>query len=105
MLYIFFPFAASFRKLGLPPHLFIMAHLPSAEIQARREAAMKDILDEWQGAEWVAIQCPCRNDCMCMPVNEVERVVLTFCLYPGELDFFLYPTFLRHTWFQSPLAL
>ena len=100
----FFLFAASFGKLGLTPHL-IMAHLPAAEIQARREAAMKDILEEWQGNEEVAILCPCRIDCMCMPLNEVERVVLTFCLYPGELDFFCHTTFLRHTWFQSPLAL
>ena len=83
----FFLFAASFGKLGLTPHL-IMAHLPAAEIQARREAAMKDILEEWQGNEEVAILCPCRIDCMCMSLNEVERVVLTFCLYPGELDFF-----------------
>ena len=66
-----------------------MAHLPAVEIQARRNAAMNDILEEWQGNESVAILCPCRIDCMCMPVNEVERVVLTFCLYPGELDFFL----------------
>ena len=83
----FFLLQQVFGSLGLPPYL-IMAHLPAAEIQARREAAMKDILEEWQGNESVAILCPCRIDCMCMPVNEVERVVLTFCLYPGELDFF-----------------
>ena len=76
-----------------------MAHLPAVEIQARRNAAIKDILEEWQGYEEVAILCPCRIACKCMPVTEVERVVLSFCLYPGELDFFLYSTFQRHTWF------
>ena len=83
----FFLFAASFGKLGLTPHL-IMAHLPAAEIQARREAAMKDILEEWQGNSEVAILCPCRIACNCMAVTEVERVILSFCLYPGELDYF-----------------
>ena len=88
LLYIFFPFAASFRKLGLPPHLIIMAHLPPADIQARREAATQDILSEWQGAKWVAIQCPCRIDCGCMPLNEVLRIVLPNYLYAGQLDYF-----------------
>ena len=65
-----------------------MAHLPPAEIQARRNIAFNEILQEWQGNSEVAILCPCRIDCMCMSLNDVERVVLTRCLYPGEMDYF-----------------
>ena len=68
-----------------------MAHLPTAEIQARRQHATQDILQEWQaiqGLEWYAVQCPCRHDCGCMPHNEVPRIVLSQCLYVGELDYF-----------------
>ena len=66
-----------------------MAHLPSAEIAARRQAATQDIIEEWQtmqGSEWYAIQCPCRIDCLCMPQQEVPRIVLNNCMYVGELD-------------------
>ena len=68
-----------------------MAHLPSAEIAARREAATQDILSVWntiQGAEWYSLQCPCRIDCGCMPEDEVPRIVLNNCMYVGELDYF-----------------
>ena len=65
-----------------------MAHLPAAEIQARRNAAINEILEEWQGNSEVAILCPCRIACNCMAVTEVERIILSFCLYPGELDYF-----------------
>ena len=68
-----------------------MAHLPSAEIEARRQHASQDIIQEWQskqGLAWYAIQCPCRPDCGCMPHDEVPRIVLAQCLYVGELDFF-----------------
>ena len=71
--------------------LVTMAHLPSAEIAARREAATQDILSVWntiQGAEWYSLQCPCRIDCGCMPEDEVPRIVLNNCMYVGELDFF-----------------
>ena len=69
-----------------------MAHLPSAEIAARRQAATQDIIEEWQtmqGSEWYAIQCPCRIDCLCMPQQEVPRIVLNNCMYVGELDYFV----------------
>ena len=69
-----------------------MAHLPSAEIAARRQAATQDIIEEWQtmqGSEWYAIQCPCRIDCLCMPQQEVPRIVLNNCMYVGELDYFI----------------
>ena len=68
-----------------------MAHLPYTEIQARRNHASQDIILEWdkmQGSDWYAIQCPCRPDCKCMPQNEVPRIVLSQCMYVGELDFF-----------------
>ena len=68
-----------------------MAHLPSAEVQARRQHATQEILSEWQGMEgqqWYSIQCPCRIDCGCMPLEEIPRIVLPNCLYAGELDYF-----------------
>ena len=68
-----------------------MAHLPNAEIQARRNHASQDIIQEWhkmQGSDWYALQCPCRPDCGCMPQNEVPRIVLSQCMYVGELDYF-----------------
>ena len=68
-----------------------MAHLPAAEIAARRQVATQDIIEEWQkmqGSELYAIQCPCRIDCFCMPQQEVPRIVLQYCLYVGELDYF-----------------
>ena len=69
----------------------IMAHLSQAEILARREHATQDIIQEWQsmqGAEWYVLQCPCRPNCDCMPYNEVPCIILSQCLYVGELDFF-----------------
>ena len=68
-----------------------MAHLPPAEIIARRNAASQDIIAEWQqhqGQDWYALQCPCRIDCGCMSELEVPRLVLSNCMYPGELDYF-----------------
>ena len=67
-----------------------MAHLPQAEILARRQHATQDILQEWQtmqGAEWYALQCPCRLDSGCMPYDEIPHIVLSSCMYVGELDF------------------
>ena len=68
-----------------------MAHLPSAEIQARRQHATQDIIQEWttmQGAEWYAVQCPCRPDCEHMLYYEVPRIILSQCMWVGELDYF-----------------
>ena len=68
-----------------------MAHLPSAEIAARREAATQDIISVWNTihrAEWYCLQCPCRIDCGCMPEDEVPRIVRNNCMYVGELDYF-----------------
>ena len=71
--------------------LYTMAHVPPAEIEARRNAASLDIIEEWQamqGQEWYGLQCPCRIDCGCMPEDEVPRIILANCMYPGELDYF-----------------
>ena len=68
-----------------------MAHLPAAELEARKNAARQEVLAVWQGnqgQQWYALQCPCKVDCGCMPVAEVPRVILSFCMYPGEYDFF-----------------
>ena len=70
-----------------------MAHLPQAEIQARRAAARQDILSQWeqnQGYDWYALSCPCVGGqnfgCNHQPEEEVPHIVLTNCLYVGELD-------------------
>ena len=42
-----------------------MAHLPTAELHARRAHATLDIIQEWHtmvGAEWYALMCPCYID-------------------------------------------
>ena len=68
-----------------------MAHLPLAELHARRAHATLDIILEWHtmvGAEWYALMCPCYIDCNCMPLNEVPRIVLSQCMYVGEMDYF-----------------
>ena len=89
--------------------LVTMAHLPAAEIAARREAATLDILSVWntmQGAEWYSLQCPCRIDCGCMPEDEVPRIVLNNCMYVGELDyFFVTRAFWGTLWVQGQMAL
>ena len=66
-----------------------MAHLPHAEIEARHAAVKQDILSVWQeiqGPQWCVTQCPCQPDCFCMPAEEVPRIVMSNCLYVGELD-------------------
>ena len=68
-----------------------MAHLPQDQINLRREVASNIIihrLNTMKGYEWYAIQCPCEIDGTHMPRNEVPRIVLPTCLYPGKLDFF-----------------
>ena len=86
-----------------------MAHLPNAEIVARRGHASQDIIQEWQtmqGAEWYALQCPCRPDCEHMPEDEVPRIVLSQCMWVGELDYFFHRTaFFGNLWVSSAVAL
>ena len=80
-----------------------MARLPNAEIDARRQHATQDIVQEWQamqGAAWYDLQCPCHPDCGCMPNNEVPRIVSSQCIYVGELDCFVEQPFLANYGFR-----
>ena len=68
-----------------------MAHLAPDEVAARRIQASEEIIaviEENPAREWFAIMCPCNIDCNCMPLDEVPRIRLSFCMYPGELDYF-----------------
>ena len=68
-----------------------MAHLPHAEILARRAAASQEIIEEWQtmqGSEVYIIMCPCRIDCGHMSEEEYPRIILNACMFVGELDYF-----------------
>ena len=58
-----------------------MAHLPTAEITARRQHATQDIMQEWtsnQGAEWYLVKYPCHPDCV-ISVYVHGRTRLFFC--------------------------
>ena len=68
-----------------------MAHLPIAEVDARRATATNEIIAgaaQKPGYLWYAIVCPCNINCGHMPQHEVPRIMLSRCMYPGELDFF-----------------
>jgi len=68
-----------------------MAHLPAGKIDAWRAAASTEILQgitTYPGREWYALQCPCTIDCGCMSPEEVPRIILSRCHYPGKLDYF-----------------
>ena len=68
-----------------------MAQLSANAIQARRQLASAEIIAKWnqrRGFEEYTIQCPCQPDCNHMPKDEIPRLILSFCLYPGELDYF-----------------
>ena len=57
----------------------------------RRAKATLEILEsvaQHPVRPYYALMCPCDIDCRCMPFDEVPRVRLSFCLYPGEMDFF-----------------
>ena len=68
-----------------------MAHLPPILIAQRRTQLYQELLALWQplhGQEWYALMCPCNIDCRCMPEEEVPRMKVDLCYYPGELDYF-----------------
>ena len=68
-----------------------MAHLAQAVIEDRRAKARAEILariEDHPVRAWYALMCPCNIDCKCMPLDEIPRVRLSFCLYPGEMDYF-----------------
>merc|ERR1712030_13578 len=68
-----------------------MAHLSVAEVDARRATASIEIIAgaaQYPGYTWYVIVCPCNINCGHMPTHKVPRIMLSRCMYPGELDFF-----------------
>ena len=72
-----------------------MAHLSNEVIDHRREiiyqfiVAMWEVTQEENDADLYALHCPCYIDCFHMSIDDVPRIYVPFCLYPGELDFFI----------------
>ena len=69
-----------------------MAHLHPAEVESRRLKISQDIIAEWspkKGEDLYFLLCPCGLDCPCVPLEESPRLRVSFCPYPGELDFFV----------------
>ena len=72
-----------------------MAHLADEVIEQRREMISQFIVTMWgvkqeeNDANLYAIHCPCKIDCCHMSIDDVPRIYIPFCLYPGELDYFL----------------
>ena len=72
-----------------------MAHLANEVIEQRREMISQFIVTMWgvkqeeNDANLYAIHCPCKIDCCHMSIDDVPRIYLPFCLYPGELDYFI----------------
>ena len=71
-----------------------MAHLANEVIEQRREMISQFIVTMWgvkqqeNDADVYAIHCPCKIDCCHMSIDDVPRIYIPFCLYPGELDYF-----------------
>ena len=72
-----------------------MAHLGAEVIEQRREMISQFIVTMWgvkqqeNDADVYAIHCPCKIDCCHMSIDDVPRIYIPFCLYPGELDYFI----------------
>ena len=49
---------------------------------------MLALLQPQQDKTWYAMMCPCDIDCHHMPEEEVPRLRIPRCYYPGELDYF-----------------
>ena len=68
-----------------------MAHLSDQELNVRGNQLSQEMLTLWetqQGQDWYVMQCPCLIDCGHMPPDEIPRLRISFCPYPGEMDFF-----------------
>ena len=68
-----------------------MADLPQEVVQERRHTISNAILAYtalYPGHEWYALVCPCDINCGHMPPEEIPRIMLSGCYYPGEYDFF-----------------
>ena len=66
-----------------------MSHLSWSQIWERQTRARDHIVQQWeqvQGFEWYWLKCNCVSGCNCVGEEEVPRLTLQECLYPGELD-------------------
>ena len=65
--------------------------LADDQIIERRNVFSEEILTLWQelqGKQMYAIMCPNGVDCGCMAAEDIPRLRVTTCHFPGELDFF-----------------
>ena len=72
-----------------------MSFLPESVIYQRRYDLTQEIValyheleDTLQNLEWYGLMCPCNIDCQHMPLDEVPRIRVAACYFPGELDYF-----------------
>ena len=84
--------------LALPA---IIAKHPAQVVQERREIITNAILAYNAinpGHEFYALVCPCDINCGHMPEDEIPRIMLAQCYYPGEYDYFFVeqPFFATH---------
>ena len=72
-----------------------MSFLPESVIYQRRDnltqeivALYHDLEDSLQNLEWYGLMCPCNIDCNHMPLDEVPRIRVAACYFPGEMDYY-----------------
>ena len=68
-----------------------MTHLPPQVIEQRISQLSGKMLALWQpqqGQTRYAMMCPSDIDCHHMPEEEVPRLRISRCYFPGELDYF-----------------
>ena len=68
------------------------AIIPDHQIMQQRNVFSQEILGLWQeqeGKEMYAIMCPYGIDCECMSEEEIPRLRVSSCHFPGELDYFV----------------
>ena len=68
------------------------AYFSEEYIQQRYEDMQKHIIGQWRSMGSIRgkyyLQCSCLRDCFCTDWEEMPRISLYKCLYPGELDNF-----------------
>ena len=78
----------------------IMADLPVQVVQQRRDSIANAILAFNAinpGYDYYAMVCPCDINCGHMPEDEIPRIMLSQCYYPGEYDYF----FVKQPFFET----
>ena len=72
-----------------------MAFLQELVIYQRRENLTKEIValyhnleDSLQNLEWYGLMCLCNIDCNHMPLDEIPRLRVAACHFPGEMDYY-----------------